>query len=73
MLLSPCRGSFQAMNAIWALNGCLPAENADQCTSLLMSGPTSLFIVAATVLGFSFGVRALTEMKSNGVLKACIC
>ena len=28
---------------------------------------TSLFIVAATVLGFSFGVRALTEMKSNGV------
>ena len=46
----PCTGSsFLAGKAGWARSGCLTTESADYC---LISG-----------LGFSFGVRAWTEME----------
>ena len=53
-------GSFLAIKVVWALNSSVLAKNADYCK---FNRVTSLLIMAAKVLGFSFGIRALPEMK----------
>ena len=63
-------GSFLARKAVQTLNGCLLAENADYC--ILVNDVVkvmSLPIVTGSALGFSFGVRAPTEMRIWCVIK----
>ena len=54
------------MKVAWAQNGCLLVEENLTTANLLMSGcrVLSVCIVAASGLGFSFGVRAWTEMNT---------
>lgn len=63
-LVSTCWGSFLARRALWVLNRCLLAENADYSCSLIggMVKVTSPLIVAESELRFSFRVRALAEI-----------
>ena len=53
-------GSFLTIKVVWALNSGVLAENADYCK---FNRVTSPLIMAEKVLGFSFGIRALPEMK----------
>ena len=63
-------GSFLAVKVVRTLNGCLLAENADYC--MLVNGVVkvmSLLIMTGSALGFSFGVRAPTEMRIWCIVK----
>ena len=59
-------GLILAGKAVWVLNRCLPIENADYC----MLGiewvwlRLQLCLLWMKALEFSFGVRALTELKT---------
>ena len=62
------------MKVVRTLNGCLLAKNAGYF--MLVNGVVkvmSLLIVTGSALGFSFGVRAPTEMRIWCVVKGCIC
>ena len=58
-------GSFQAGKATWGLCGCLKTESADYCRLVdeWAFKIMSLLAKAGSGLGFSFGVRAWTEME----------
>ena len=65
MLLSPSVGSFLAEKASWALSGRLPIESADYCMLVneRRGNVTSQLAKAVSGVGFSFGVKAWTEME----------
>ena len=59
-------GSFLAGKATWALSGYLPTKNADYCILVnewAWLRSQSWLIKARSGLGFSFGVRAWTEVE----------
>ena len=57
--------SFLAVKVIWTQNGCLQAKNADYCKFVneWVWLRSHVSIVAVCGLGFSFEVRAWTEIK----------
>ena len=59
--------SFPAVKAVWALSRCLTTESADYCMlvnhEVGMVKVMSLLVKAGSGLGFSFRVRAWTEME----------
>ena len=59
-------GLFLAGKASWSLSGCSPIESAYYCmlvNKMGMVNVTCLLAKAGSGVGFSFGVRAWTEMK----------
>ena len=55
--------SFLVGKAGWALRGCMTTEGADYCMLVNESAWLSLLVKAGSGFGFSFGVRAWTEME----------
>ena len=56
-------GSSLAGKVVWALSGCLTTESHDYCMLVNEWAWSSLLAKARSGLGFSFGVRAWTEME----------
>ena len=56
-------GSFLAGKVACALGGCLTTKSADYCVLINEWAVMSLLAKAGSGLGFSFGVRAWTELE----------
>ena len=73
-LLSPCRGSFLAGKAAWALSGCMTTESADYCR-LVNEWAWSRLPVCLLRLEVDLESVLEPELGQNwryGALKACI-
>ena len=71
-LLLPCRGWFLVRKTTWALSGCMTTESADYCVLVNEWWTWLQSRLCWSGLGFSFGVRAWTEMEIRcikGMLK----
>ena len=73
-LLSPCRGSFLAGKAVWALSGCMTTESADYCM-FVNEWAWSRSRVCLLRLEVDFGSVLESELGQEWrfyALKACI-